>query len=666
MPNAEVSATTLLLFSTIALISSTAQGDTFQWTRSEALVEKDHTVTITLARDHAKITAVRTIHNGGERPDQALFHIYPGEDRVAVGLRTRAMVEGVPVWFEGDLLEAEEAARRYQELTGIGGYYPKDPALLSWRDQGHLALQVFPCMPGEDKQVAYTLLAPMHYEAGRYVLEIPAMGTEDHPAVATLRGEASEILVDGVKPSAAITLDHAIRVEQAATFGGVVAGGLGSTTFDKGRVLANLHLELPPKLSRVPGRARVVLVVDGSRSQADETRAAQLAAGAAYLGHFQGPDVKAAVLRFDRRVDNLTQGFVSVDGARAALSAMPHRGKNGSELGLALEAAHTLLAAADPGAEKRIVVLTDLRTRESLSPTSLGAIRASGAIVHIGVIDVGETAIVRDDDDAWASIPRSTGGLLFRGSTSAGPDEEAKRKSVFEEWARPKRLERLRLSAPGFLEGDEALLDGATLEEGQGFEQHVLAKRYVPFATLTAELWSRPITKTWAPDAEYGKRQAALIFGSDLLGELTEPEMMTLARYGGAVSPVTSYLAIEPGVRPSTEGLSEGEGIGSGQGFGMGHGRLGGVRYGRVMHTEDLEKLLRETIELAVRSCVADEGATSVEVESTLNEMVRVDARVVGDDAGKKKARCVVEGVFGVFLPSAFKGIDHRTTSVVL
>ena len=31
-----------------------------------------------------------------------------------------------------------------QELTGIGGYYPKDPALLSWRAQGQLALQVFP------------------------------------------------------------------------------------------------------------------------------------------------------------------------------------------------------------------------------------------------------------------------------------------------------------------------------------------------------------------------------------------------------------------------------------------------------------------------------------------------------------------------------------------
>ena len=36
---------------------------------------------------------------------------------------------------------------------------------------------------------------------------------------------------------------------------------------------------------------------------------------------------------------------------------------------------------------------------------------------------------------------------------------------------------------------------------------------------------------------------------------LSESEMMVLAKHGRAVSPVTSYLAVEPGVRPSTEGI---------------------------------------------------------------------------------------------------------------
>ena len=71
-----------------------------------------------------------------------------------------------------------------------------------------------------------------------------------------------------------------------------------------------------------------------------------------------------------------------------------------------------------------------------------------------------------------------------------------------------------------------------------------------------------------APQRE--KLWSALVFGSNVLDELSEPEMMTLAMKGGAVSPVTSYLAIEPGVRPSTEGLD----WGTGQGFGSGHGRF--------------------------------------------------------------------------------------------
>ena len=47
-------------------------------------------------------------------------------------------------------------------------------------------------------------------------------------------------------------------------------------------------------------------------------------------------------------------------------------------------------------------------------------------------------------------------------------------------------------------------------------------------------------------DADAAKRWAALVFGSHLLSTLSEDEMMVLARHGGAVSPVTSYLAIEP------------------------------------------------------------------------------------------------------------------------
>ena len=42
-----------------------------------------------------------------------------------VGLRTLALKNGKPHWYAGELMEAEAAAAKYQELTGIGGGLPQ-------------------------------------------------------------------------------------------------------------------------------------------------------------------------------------------------------------------------------------------------------------------------------------------------------------------------------------------------------------------------------------------------------------------------------------------------------------------------------------------------------------------------------------------------------------
>jgi hypothetical protein len=77
----------------------------------------------------------------------------------------------------------------------------------------------------------------------------------------------------------------------------------------------------------------------------------------------------------------------------------------------------------------------------------------------------------------------------------------------------------------------------------------------------------------------FSRVAAAFVFGEDRHGELSREEMLALAFFGRAVSPVTSYLAIEPGVRPSRIGIvGRGEGSGTGAGFGAGSGRMGGGR----------------------------------------------------------------------------------------
>src|SRR5262249_3741755 len=139
----------LALALTTTLTPYPARADGVEGSRSKELRETAHQIRITLGPAHASLRVRRKVFNGGDQYDQALFHIDAPPTAVATSLATLGMKAGQPFWFRGDLMEAEAAAAKYRELTGIGGYYPKDPALLSWRGQNELALQVFPCAPGQ-------------------------------------------------------------------------------------------------------------------------------------------------------------------------------------------------------------------------------------------------------------------------------------------------------------------------------------------------------------------------------------------------------------------------------------------------------------------------------------------------------------------------------------
>ncbi|NUP08608.1 MAG: VWA domain-containing protein [Polyangiaceae bacterium] len=653
-------------FTLVALsvgIGPAAQADDFHWSRSEALVEKGHDVTVTLKRDHAEVRVVRTVHNGGDRADQALFYITPGMEAVAVGLRTMAMVDGKPQWFTGELMEAEAAAQKYRELTGIGGYYPKDPALLSWRSQGTLALQVFPCLAKEDKVVEYTLVMPMHYEAGRYKLVMPPMGTDKVVPRGTIVADQGTFLVDGADKSGKLDLSAIESVEQIVEPPGKVAGDLAVVPFAKERALLGYHFDVAPKLSTVPDKARVVVVIDGSHSFGEKRIEGARAAAKAYLSHFDGSDVEAAVIAYSRAPQAVTPGFVSVADATKALESATITPKNGSEMALALERAGELLASAPSSVERRVVVFSDLETRAELDPARVRAALPRGAIVHLADLDaVAGAYLERDDDDEWAKVPRSTGGVLFRVASGSSREEEGTRKQVFEELARPMRLDHVKLGGAG--------LDGAdvpeTLSEGDGIEDHRLVKRYVSFVTLSGELWSTHFEKTLEPSESYGRTRAALVFGSELLGDLTEEEMMPLALFGKAVSPVTSYLAIEPGVRPSTEGLEWGGEVGSA--FGAGGLGLTGIGEGGGGSGDmtDYASLLKALVTPGLRTCNIAKERVSVSAESTYNEIVAVDVTVADDDSKHSKANCVTEHVWGVRLPAEFADAEHLTTKLAL
>ena len=79
------------------------------------MVERSHVIKLRLRRGYAELTATRTVYNGGDRHDQAVYSLSVPAGAVANDLRTLGLRNGRPYWYRADLLEAEAAAARYQE-----------------------------------------------------------------------------------------------------------------------------------------------------------------------------------------------------------------------------------------------------------------------------------------------------------------------------------------------------------------------------------------------------------------------------------------------------------------------------------------------------------------------------------------------------------------------
>lgn len=627
--------------------------DTLHATRYE-IVERSHVVDVRVDRGLATLVVQRTVANRGPKSDQATFFLDIPDSAVATRLRTAGVdAQGRTIWFEGELMEAEAAAKKYEELTGIGGYYPKDPALLSWRHQGLLALQVFP-VPGQStKTVEYTLKMALEYRDGAYRVDLPALGTEDLRASVRLAAVHGEDLlsVNGVPaPSAPITADRPLSLELRPRNAPRVDGVLASVPVSEGKNLVRARLAVAPRLGEVPRGAHVVVLFDNSRSMSSP--GAGLGAVRSYLGHMNGATVD--FITFDREVKSPIGKGVAVSDALTRLATLTLEPKNGSRLDDALAKADAILGAS-PATSRRVVIVTDTQMRRALTPEKLGASAwKSGALVHLATVGDGAAMIHRDDDSPWATLPRRTGGLFW--SAFSPPVPESATRVAFEEWARPKRIDKVVVKG---LPSDYSAPD--VLDEGQAIEHFTVAEESAPRVELAGEIWSSPFRTTYAANDEQAKVASALVFGSHLFGTLSESEQMVLAMRGGAVSPVTSYLAIEPGVRPSNEGLDwgtigHGSGTGTGQGFGNGHGRLGSSR---VRPTFDKHAWLKGQLEKAAKHCgVVATGSTraiSVKLETTTIEIVDIGDVATAPVRDAKIESCVGEEMWSVMLPAQFE-----------
>lgn len=432
-----------------------------------------------------------------------------------------------------------------------------------------------------------------------------------------------------------------------------VATRLGRVVASKQHAFARLELDTAAVLRPLPKKPQVVFAIDASRSVGVEGIDAQLALAKAYLTHV--PDAQVEIVLYRRAAVRLFGSFVPASQVASRLDAARAAGKLAPGNGSALDEGARVAAAAlatRTGA-LRLVVTTDSRLRSryrnDLGLAALAAVPA-GAVVHVveARSDGGAVSMTRDDQHGLAPLALAHHGIGAVVDGLGAADKHLPERILG--LVRPVRIDHFEIVGLDLEHGkyDQVLPD--TLEEGAGVRTVVAHTTAPTSVELTGMIWGDKFRRVVTSDASFSKASAAWVFGEDDHQDLSPEEMMTVAMMGRAVSPVTSYLAIEPGVRPSTIGLEE-HGTGTGFGVGAGHGGMMG-RSSVVPSPPDPMSLLSSAAAACVRTHRPAAGwSVHLDLETTGIEVVDV---VPGAGAAQPIGACLVEAVWALSLTSAF------------
>jgi hypothetical protein len=424
---------------------------------------------------------------------------------------------------------------------------------------------------------------------------------------------------------------------------------LGHVVASDKHAFGRLEVDVAPELRPAPKHAQVVVALDASWSIGVAGLAAQLDIVRAYLSYV--PDAEIELVAYRRHAQRVFGAFVAAKDFEAQLAAARSRGAlalgNGSALDEGTRLAASLLALRH--GPRRLVVATDELLRSSLTDraalASLAALPAD-VVVHAVVPKLDgddRPSLERDDANRLAPLATRHHGIFV--SLVGLPAKSAKELApVVLELVRPTRIEQLHVT--GVTEDVDPIL-----REGAGLRIDIAGKTAPTSIVMTGKIWSDPIRREVTPTAAFSQQTAAFVFGGDQYHELSDAEMMTVALAGRAVSPVTSYVAFEPGTRPSTVGLPL---MGSGSGAGYGSGR-GGMS-GRTTSSPSLD--LRSLVD--VRSCIKKVAPpagwwVTLTAETTKDEVVDVALT----SGGGAMASCLIEAVWAVRLTKDF-ALDHE------
>lgn len=413
---------------------------------------------------------------------------------------------------------------------------------------------------------------------------------------------------------------------------------LGRVVASDKHAFARLELDVAPQLVATPKKAQVVFVLDASYSLGEAAVDAQLDIVRAYMTHV--PDAEVEIVTYRRHAQRVFNRFVAASDFDDALAVARARAAfalgNGSALDEGALLATSLLDARK--GPRRIVLTTDELLRKTLAPNKALAAFAKlspDTIVHVVVpqLDSDDRPhLARRDNAPLAPIATRHHGIYV--DLFGLPAQTIKSLvPVVLELVRPTRIENVAVSKLEL--GPETFPDGNVLREGDGLRIMLDTPDAPTSVTLSGMLWSDPIHKDVTVGAPFSIATAAFVFGADAHHDLSDAEQMKIAMFGKAVSPVTSYVAAEPGVRPSTIGLEEGWGtIGSGRYGTIGYGSGSGVAtvvppdWRQLIDTEACVQKVRPTASWSV----------TLNVETSYDEVLDV-----GIPAPSAMATCLAE-----------------------
>lgn len=654
-----------------ALAPVRARADELTGTYEGNVVELRHVVKVERRGDLAVFRVDRTIKNRGHQPEEIQLTL----SLPVAGVADRFQLLTGGAWRTGVVMEAAAAARRYQQLTSSGEPRRSGPALLSWESSGLLTASAYPVVVGGSVNLRYRLKAPLCYAGGWLITDYPMTAGDDTLADVRLTATGAgartvddtqlEALIGDRFEDACAGLGHDVERDGDRRFivwpdrvGGPATVRLGHHRIDDDHHLVRLEVSVPPVIERAPVRARVVFVVDASRSVGADGLKTQLELIRGYLDHV--PDAEVELVLYRRWATRLFGRFVPARKLAARLRAIaPNRLalRNGSELGRGVALAARLVAGSR--APARIVAFTDDRVRDAfdVDRAAHGLDPApADAYTHVVLIPAGGGTYgwERNDDHRFFPIAKARGGVVA--SFNGGGGGAAAARTAMLGLVRPLSIDQVEVSFPG---ADQISVPDQ-LTGGEGIRQMLMASAAPDKASIEGQLWSRPWHVALPADKELSGELPLLAFGHEVESLIPDDARKAMAMAAHVVSRDTSMLARDPDAPPTSHVVQGLIGRSSSCSCSFSCGTRCGIRcvgisgHGSLASEPDRDAVLRALMADHVAMCAGSTGGAidgvSVAIETTSQEIVDVHA-----DAGSPAmAACVEEEAWRLWLPRAF------------